>query len=106
MASSIDTTNKRNNLKPRREPYFEKVAHGAYVGYRKADSGAGTWVARRLVEGTKKYVFRSLGELPDYETAKKQAEQWADAVGLGVSSKAVTVSEVCSDYVVLIPHSK
>lgn len=98
MAHNIKSPSARAALKPRREPYFVNLTKGVYLGYRRAQEGPGTWIARRLEPGTKQYTFRSLGELPDYETAKRQAEVWAGAVDMGVSGKAVTVAQACEAY--------
>jgi len=60
MATKIDTKTARDALKSKREPYWYKLTTGLHIGYRKPESGEGTWIARRT-EGTKK-TYLSLGE--------------------------------------------
>jgi integrase len=45
-AGQIQSTTARLKLKAQTRPYFVKIAAGAWVGYRKPLSGAGSWVAR------------------------------------------------------------
>jgi hypothetical protein len=40
MAARIDTVAPREKLKPRREPYWQRVRKGCFVGYRKMTTGA------------------------------------------------------------------
>ncbi|SFC34039.1 Site-specific recombinase XerD [Polaromonas sp. OV174] len=99
MAVNLKSTSARDALKPRRNPYFHCLRIGLYVGYRRADEGTGTWIARRLKEGTKSYEFRSLGTLSGYEEAVRLTEAWAGAVDMGITHKAITVDEVCNTWV-------
>lgn len=95
MAVNLKSTSAREALAPRRNPYFHCLRIGLYVGYRRTDEGDGTWIARRLKDGTKQYEFRSLGTLSGYDEAVKLTEAWAGAVDLGITHKAITVQEVC-----------
>lgn len=99
MAINLKSKSARDALKPRRDPYFHCLRVGLYVGFRRTAEGDGTWVARRLEDGSKKYVFRSLGTLPDYSDAVKLTEAWAGAVDVGVTHTAVTVEAACKAYV-------
>ena len=45
-AGQIQSPTARLKLKAQTRPYFVKIATGAWVGYRKPLSGAGSWVAR------------------------------------------------------------
>lgn len=100
MAINLKSKTALAALKPRRNPYFVNLSKGVSVGYRCPEKGEGTWIARRLKEGTKSYEFRSLGTLPGgYDDAKKAAEAWAGAVDMGVTHKAITVEEVCKTWV-------
>lgn len=96
---NLKTKTAREALKPRREPYFYCLRPGLYVGYRKLKEGEGTWIARRLKDGTKGYVFRTLGVLPGYLEAVQEVEAWADGVERGVSAKGTTVAAACEAYV-------
>ena len=62
----------RENLEPRREPYWQRMAQGAYLGYRR---GPETWVARfRGKDGKQQY--QALGEALEFDVAKQRAEHW------------------------------
>ena len=99
MAINLKSVSARDALKPRRNPYFHCLRIGLYLGYRRSEEGDGTWIARRLKEGTKQYEFRSLGTLSGHEEAVKLTEAWAGAVDLGITHKAISVEEVCRAWV-------
>ena len=43
----LGTVRDRDKLKPQREPYWQKLATGQYLGYRPSKIGkGGTWIAR------------------------------------------------------------
>lgn len=96
---NLKSKTSREALKPRRDPYFVALRTGVYVGFRRLAEGDGTWIARRLVPGSKAYQFKSLGTLPSYDEAVKLTDAWAGAVDMGVSHKTATVSEACTAYV-------
>ncbi len=62
----------RERLKSRREPYWQRLSEGAYLGYR---AGPGTWIARYRGRD-RKHRYQTLGEHPEYDVAKKAAEIW------------------------------
>ncbi len=99
MAINLRTKSARAALAPRRNPYFHCLRPGVYIGYRRTEEGDGTWIARKLQEGTKQYVFRSLGTLPGYEEAVRETEAWAGGVDLGVTHKGTTLEAACEAYV-------
>jgi hypothetical protein len=82
MSTKIGSRGKREALEARREPYWARVREGCYVGYRKIEEGAGTWVARyRDDAGKQKY--RALGTFVDGKTnAYDQAVKAAEKLGL------------------------
>ena len=63
MAARIDTVASREKLKPRREPYWQRIRKGCFVGYRKMTaSGNRAWLARaRDEEDGVKQLFKPLG---------------------------------------------
>lgn len=62
----------RDRLAARREPYWQRLAQGAYLGFRR---GPDTWVARfRGRDGKQQY--KALGEFAEYDDAKRAAEEW------------------------------
>ena len=71
---------------------------GGYVGYRKLESGLGTWIARWRDEAGKQ-KYRALGEFDSYDQAAKEAMNWFEQNQTGTSTKATTVEEVCRLYV-------
>ncbi len=98
MANSIDSKFKRDKLTPRREPYWEMLKIGAAIGYRKLESGDGTWIARwRNDEGKQKY--RALGNFDRFDDAASSARAWVLNCEQGASPKITTVKEVCTAYV-------
>lgn len=99
MPINLKSKSARLALKPGREPYWHCIRVGLYLGFRRTAEGEGTWVARQLQEGSKKYVLRSFGALDDYEQALKRADQWASGVDTGATHKAVTVEAACATYV-------
>jgi hypothetical protein len=51
----------RDKLKPRRDPYWQKLSKGCYLGFRKMTAGAsGTWIARFLDTLNGKQVYNRL----------------------------------------------
>lgn len=94
----ITTKTDRQKLVPRREPYWERVRKGCYIGFRKLASGEGTWIARWRNEAAKQ-CYHAMGEFSDYDAAVKTAIVWFDHCEGGASHKATTVDAVCRDYV-------
>jgi site-specific recombinase XerD len=103
MSTKIGSRGKREALEARREPYWARVREGCYVGYRKIEEGAGTWVARyRDDAGKQKY--RALGTFVDgktnaYDQAVKAAEKFFSDCAAGVSTEVLTVWGACTQYV-------
>jgi len=103
MATKIDSKTAREALAPRREPYWHKIRVGLHLGYRRPESGDGTWIARRT-EGTAK-TYGALGQFFDkpklsaFDAAMDQARIWAGAADAGVEVQGSTVEAVCRAYV-------
>ncbi|GGC05088.1 hypothetical protein GCM10011494_24590 [Novosphingobium endophyticum] len=107
----LSTVKERDNLKARREPHWQRLSPGRYLGYRpSAREGAGTWIARAYDEDYRKYRFKRLGDfaaLPSrkqFAAAKKEAEAFADLVESGgaAQKKIQTVADACRDYLTAI----
>jgi integrase len=62
----------RDHLPPRREPYWQRLGAGAYLGFRR---GPDTWVAR-FRGSDDKQQYNSLGEGLEFDEAKRRAEYW------------------------------
>jgi integrase len=66
------------SLKPRREPYWQRLAAGAFLGFRR---GPNSWIVRYRGRGTgetglRRQHYFSLGEGFEYDEAKERAEAW------------------------------
>lgn len=104
----LSTVKQREALKARREPYWQRLSPGRYLGYRpSAREGAGTWIARAYDEDRRKYRLKSLGDYADQSSrdrfiaAKKDAEAFAETVEAGgiAPIKVETVEDACKEYV-------
>ena len=107
MALDLSKVGKREELKAQREPHWQRLRNGCFLGYRPSRrGGAGTWIARVYDVDASKYRIKSLGDfgtLPPNErfvAAKKEAEGLAEVVEAGgeVRQKVETVSDACADY--------
>ncbi len=105
MAHRIDTVEGRNRLKPRTPPYWQKLATGCHIGFRKSATGDGTWLAQAYDPITKKQTRHSYGKLDQlpahqrFDAAKKLAEAWFEHLGRGGSSEVINVHTACKRYV-------
>jgi integrase len=107
MATRIDTVGSREKLKPRRGPYWHRLAKGCYVGYRKmTPNGHGAWLARaRDGDADVQQLYKPLGELLEladhlrFDVASKAAQAWFEHLGRGGAAHPATVSDACSRYV-------
>lgn len=97
MGTAIKTVGDRKKLQARREPYWDRIEAGCFLGYRKLEDGTGTWIARwREEDGGQKY--RALGSLATYDDAAKAAREWFEQCQ-GGSTEVVDVEEACKRYV-------
>jgi integrase len=101
----LGTVRDRENLKPQREPYWQKLATGQYLGFRPSTIGkGGNWIARHYDSDSRKNRFSSLGDfghLPPnqrFTAASAEARLWFDHLSGGGSDKPVTVKEACERY--------
>lgn len=107
MATRIDTVSARDRLPPRRDPYWQRISKGYYLGVRKmAKESECTWLARAHDEASGKQVYMTLGtlqELPShqrFDAAVKAAQAWFEHLGRGGShDTSITVKTVCEEYV-------
>jgi site-specific recombinase XerD len=102
--ADLSKVGEREALKARREPHWQRLRPGCYLGYRPSSKGgAGSWVARAYAEESRAYRWRSLGSFADYPSrdrfgpAKQAAEKFASDVERGSVSdeKIETVEEAC-----------
>lgn len=95
----------RNRLAPRRDPYWQRIEAGCYLGFRKmTPESAGTWLARsRTDEG--KQAYHALGEFAEhpaharFDVASKVARDWFTHMERGGKAEPITVKTACANYV-------
>jgi integrase len=69
----------RDALPVRREPHWQRLAEGSYLGFRR---GPETWIARYRDHEARQHYQALAGVLPnDYDEAKKRAEEWLTQMG-------------------------
>lgn len=114
MAFDHSKVGKREDLKAQREPYWQRLRAGCFLGYRPSKrGGAGTWIARAYDADADKYRVKSLGDFgtltPNerFVAAKKEAEKLAELVEAGgeVRRKIETVADACRAYLSERPGS-
>lgn len=107
MALNLSRVGERERLKIQREPHWQRLRTGCFLGFRRSKSnGKGTWIARAYDEDARKYRVKSLGDLGKltgndrFAAAKKEAETFAEIVETGgeVHTKIETVFEACQEY--------
>ncbi len=109
MPMDLSKVGKRGELKSQREPYWQRLRSGAFIGFRPSQRGGpGTWIARSYDADARKYKMKSLGDfgtLPGndrFAAAKKEAELFAAQVESGglaeARAKIETVKDACEDY--------
>ncbi len=106
---TLDIRLTRSCLAPRREPYWEVIAKGRALGYRKGATG-GTWIARcRGTAGSQHYhALGAADDGPDcgglsHADARRQAEAWFDGMAAAGAKPAApsapyTVKAALDDY--------
>lgn len=101
----LGTVRERDKLKPRREPYWHKLATGQYLGFRPSTVGkGGTWIARFYDADTRAKALHSLGDfghLPAsdrFTAASAEAREWFAHLSGGGATEPITVKEACERY--------
>lgn len=104
-ATTIKSVIGRQSLIPRREPYYEQLRSGFFIGYRKMSANTeGTWVARcrkAVGRGYHKTSLRKLDHLAgakQYDAAVEAAERWFRSVTLTGGASVATVKDACEAY--------
>ncbi len=98
MSIDLKSKTSRSSLSPRREPHWQRLATGFFLGYRVFESGKGTWIARlRADDGKQKY--NALGSFEQFDDAAKEANRWRDQLAMGVTKTDETVAGACKNYV-------
>jgi len=114
MAMDLSKVGERERLKAQREPHWQRLRAGCFLGFRPSKRGGkGTWIARAYDEDAGKYRVKSLGDfgtLPGNEmfaAAKKEAEKLTELVEAGgqVRAKIETVADACKEYAKTRPEA-
>jgi len=107
MALDLSKVGEREKLAMQREPHWQRLRVGCFLGFRRSKQGGkGTWIARAYDEDAGKYRLKALGDfgtLPGNEmfaAAKKEAEKLAALIEGGgeVRAKIETVADACKEY--------
>lgn len=115
MALDLSKVGERERLKARREPHWQRLRAGCFLGFRPSKRGGkGTWIARAYDEDSGKYRVRSLGDfgtLPGNEmfaAAKREAEALAELVETGgeIRAQIETVADACREYAKSRPEAE
>lgn len=115
MAIDLSRVGVREKLKNQREPYWQRIRVGCFLGYRPAKNGRkGTWISRVRDPDSGQYRFKSLGDFGTlggneaFAAAKKDAELHAEQIESGgaLESKIETVKDACSDYAETRPEAE
>lgn len=114
MAMDLSKVGERERLKAQREPHWQRLRAGCFLGFRPSKRGGkGTWIARAYNEDAGKYRVKSLGDfgtLPGngmFAAAKREAEKLAELVEAGgeVHAKMQTVADACREYAKTRPEA-
>jgi integrase len=94
--ADLSRKRERERLLIRREPYWQRLTEGAYLGFRR---GPDTWIARFRGRDDRQQ-YHALGEAMEYDDAKRKAENWLEQLaGSAVRSvKRGTVKAALESY--------
>lgn len=115
MARDLSKVSERAKLKPQREPYWQRLRAGAFIGYRPSKKGkGGNWIARAYDADSCKYKIKALGNygtLASHEAfavARQDAEKFAELVETGgiVELKIETIGDACREYAKTRPEAQ
>lgn len=104
MAVDLSRVKDRETLAPRREPYWQRLRPGCFLGYRpSAREGPGTWISRVYDEDQRSYRMKALGSFGEHPSrerfalAKQETESFALEVERGIiaDEKIETVEDAC-----------
>jgi len=115
MALDLSKVKEREALPAQREPHWQRIRPGCFLGYRPSlREGAGTWIARAYDDDQRRYRLKALGDYGDlpgrerFAVAKKDAEAFVTVVEAGAEpeEKIETVEEACRRYAKLNPEAE
>jgi integrase len=115
MALDLSKVGDRDRLKAQREPHWQRLRAGCFLGFRPSKrEGPGTWIARAYDEDAGKYRLKALGDFGTlagnerFAAAKREAEAVAELVESGgeVRAKIETVADACKEYAKARPEAE
>jgi integrase len=115
MTLDLSKVGKRDALPARREPYWQRLRAGCFLGFRPSARGSkGTWIARIYDEDAGRYQMKSLGDFGTlqgnamFAAAKKEAEKLAELVESGgqLRGEIQTVGDACKEYARAKPEAE
>lgn len=107
MARDLSRVKEREALRSQREPYWQRLRPGCFIGYRPSARGdAGTWIARAYDEDHRCYRLSALGSFATLPSRDRFAQAKAEAEAFGVLvetggfllNRPETVGEACERY--------
>ena len=107
MSLDLSRVKDRDALRPRREPYWQRLRPKCFVGYRPSSrEGLGSCIARSYDEDAHTYRLKALGDFgalagrDRFTAAKQDAEAFAAFIEAGgfVEAKVETVADACKRY--------
>ena len=107
MALDLSKIGEREKLKAVREPHWQRLRAGCFLGFRPSKQGGkGTWIARAYDADDSKYRLKALGDFGTltgneiFAAARKAAEAFAELIEAGgaVRTKIETVADACREY--------
>lgn len=115
MALDLSKVGERERLKARREPHWQRLRAGCFLGFRPSKRGGkGKWIARIYDDDSGKYRVKSIGDFGRlagnamFAAAKKETEALADLVESGgaIRAKVETVADACREYATDKPEAE
>ncbi len=95
----------REKLKWRREPYWQRISAGHFLGFRPSKIGkGGSWISRYYDSAKQKDIEHALGDYGDspanrrHGLALRDAAAWFEHISIGGTPKTVTVRHACETY--------
>jgi site-specific recombinase XerD len=108
----LSKVGERSKLDARREPHWQRLAPGRFLGYRPASDGApGSWIARLYDASTRRQQYNALGVYSElaaserFTAAKEAAETWFRHIAGGGERRDPTVAEAAKAYALGRPEA-
>ena len=106
MTIDLSKVGQRSQLTHRREPYWQRLRKGCFIGFRPSNSKLeGGWIARATCEVTRKYKHKKLGDYgllakhERFDAARKDAELFFQLIENGGEIRGLlTVRGACHQY--------